>query len=302
MNAGEIVQSTRVGGSSASAQSGEDDVTPRAEMTNASPFSMPTSTRSPLPAAGSALYVIEAAVRSTTPASAVAGRHRAARTPIPAAAIRSARMVRPTLFPPRPPLQEIVPRSRRTVEVVSAASSNPRAPRRRTSAELTRDVREGRRFAEALRTLDFRAPSADDADHALADEIARALVRRAGTRHEGWRNLRQALRQAGAEPPWARCERQAQRLTSERVMLDCAEPGRTSMVRVQHAAAQELARTLATHTDPGDLLARLLDDTAPEHVTEEAWERALVAAVRARSQSGVGALIADSLAPTSNAA
>jgi hypothetical protein len=36
-------------------------------------------------------------------------------------------------------------------------------------------------------------------------------------------------------------------------------------------------------------------------VTEEAWERALVAAVRARSQSGVGTLIADSLAPTSNA-
>ena len=90
-----------------------------------------------------------------------------------------------------------------------------------------------------MRTLDFRAHSADDADHALADEIARALVRRADTRHEGWRNLRQALRQAGAEPPWARCERQAQRLTSERVMLDCAEPGRTSMVRVQHAAAQD---------------------------------------------------------------
>ena len=188
----------------------------------------------------------------------------------------------------------------RTVEVVSRATSNPRAPRRRTSAELTRDVREGRRFAEALRTLGFRAHSADDADHALADELARVLVRRADTRHEGWRNLRQALRQAGAEPPWAG-ERQAQRLTSERVMRDCAEPGRTSMLRVQHAAAQELARTLATHTDPDDLLARLFGDAPPEHVTEEAWERALVAAVRARSQSGVGTLIADSLAPTSNA-
>ena len=187
------------------------------------------------------------------------------------------------------------------MEGVSETASNPRAPRRRTSAELTRDVREGRRFAEALRTLGFRASSADDADHALADEIARALVRRAGTRHEGWRNLRQALRQAGAEPPWARCERQAQRLTSERVMLDCAEPGRTSMVRVQHAAAQELARTLATHTDPGELLERLLDDAPTEQVTEADWERALVAAVRARSQSGVGTLIADSLAPPSNA-
>jgi hypothetical protein len=180
--------------------------------------------------------------------------------------------------------------------VVSGAAPNPRAPRRRSSAELTRDVREGRRFAEALRTLGFRAHSADDADHALADELARVLVRRADTRHEGWRNLRQALRQAGAEPPWARCERQAQRLTAERVMRDCAEPGRTSMLRVQHAAAQELARTLATYTDPDDLLARLLDDAPPEPVTVADWERALVAAVRARSQSGVGTLMANSLA------
>ncbi len=187
------------------------------------------------------------------------------------------------------------------MEVVSGAATNPRAPRWRTSVELTRDVREGRRFAEALRTLGFRAGSADDADHALADELARVLVRRAEDRHEGWRNLRQALRQAGAEPPWARCVRQAQRLTSERVMRDCAEPGRTSMVRVQHAAAQELARTVATHTDADDLLARLFDDAPSEHVSEEAWERALVAAVRARSQSGVGTLIADSLAPTSDA-
>jgi hypothetical protein len=179
---------------------------------------------------------------------------------------------------------------------VSQASTNPRAPRWRTSAELTRDVREGRRFAEALRTLGFRANDADDDDHALADEIARALVRRADDRHEGWRNLRQALQRAGAEPPWARCERQAQRLTSERVLRDCAEPGRTSMVRVQHAAAQELARTLAPHTDADDLLARLLEDAPQAQVTEEEWEEALVAAVRARSQSGVGTLIADSLA------
>jgi hypothetical protein len=184
---------------------------------------------------------------------------------------------------------------------VTRAATNPRAPRRRTSAELTRDVREGRRFAEALRTLGFRAHGADDADHALADELGRALVRRAGSRHEGWRNLRQALQQAGAEPPWARCERQAQRLTSERVLRDCAEPGHTPILRVQHAAAQELARTLAPHIDPDDLLARLLDGAPPEHVTEEDWEQALVAAVRARSQSGVGTLMADSLAPAFDA-
>ena len=36
-------------------------------------------------------------------------------------------------------------------------------------------------------------------------------------------------------------------------------------------------------------------------MTEAEWQRALVAAVRARSQSGVGTLIADSLAPASDA-
>jgi hypothetical protein len=157
-------------------------------------------------------------------------------------------------------------------------------------------VREGRRFAEALRALGFRAHSPDDADHALADELARALVRRADSRHEGWRNLRQALQQAGAEPPWARCERQAHGPTAERVLRDCAEPGHASMLRVQHAAAQELARTLAAYTDPDELLPRLLDEAPPEPVSAEDWERALVSAVRARSQHRVSALIADSLA------
>jgi hypothetical protein len=179
---------------------------------------------------------------------------------------------------------------------VSEHAPNPRAPRRRTSAELTRAVREGRRFAEALRELGFRAENADESDHALADELARALVRRADTRHEGWRNLRQALQQAGAEPPWARCERQAQRPTAERILRDCAEPGHTTMLRVQHAAAQELARTLAAHTDPDDVLPRLLADAPPPRaVTAEDWERALVAGVRARSQSRVGTLIAAAL-------
>lgn len=127
------------------------------------------------------------------------------------------------------------------------------------------------------------------------------LVRRADSRHEGWRNLRQALQQAGAEPPWARCERQAQRPVAERVLRDTAEPGRTPMLRVQHAAAQELARALAAHTDPDELLPRLLDDPPPEPVSAEDWERALVSAVRARSPSRVGTLMADSLAQTSDA-
>src|SRR3954452_13300965 len=157
--------------------------------------------------------------------------------------------------------------------VVSEHAANPRASRTRSSAELTRSVRQGRRFAEALRALGFRASNPDDADLALAAELARALVRRGDPRHEGWRNLRQALQRAGAEPPWAQCERQAQTPTAERIMRDCAQPGHTPMLRVQHTAAQELARSLAAHTDPGHLLPRLLDDAPPEPVGAADWEQ-----------------------------
>jgi hypothetical protein len=155
-------------------------------------------------------------------------------------------------------------------------------------------VRDGRHFAEALRALGFRAHDPDADDLALADELARVLVRRADTRHDGWKYLRQALQHAGAQAPWARCQRQAIGPTSERVLRDCAAPGHTSLLHVQHTAAQELARTLADHTDPEAILPRLLED-APPAVSDEDWERALVAAVTARSHSRAAALIADSL-------
>jgi hypothetical protein len=158
-----------------------------------------------------------------------------------------------------------------------------------------RSVRAGRHFAEALRALSARAHDPDADDRALADELARVLVRRADSRHDGWKYLREALQHAGAEAPWARCERQAIAPTSERVLRECAAPGRTSLLHVQHAAAQELARTLAGHTDRDTILPRLLEDP-PGPVTDEDWERALVAAVTARSQSRAAALIAGSLA------
>jgi hypothetical protein len=179
---------------------------------------------------------------------------------------------------------------------LDAHAPNPRAPRRHTSAELVRAVRAGRSFAEALRALGFRAGDPDADDRALADELARVLIRRADTRHEGWKYLRLALQHAGAEAPWARCERQAIGPTSERVLQDCAGPGRTSLLRVQHAAAQELARTLADHTDRDVILPRLSPDTPAGPVSDADWERALVAAVTARSQSRAAALVAGSLA------
>jgi hypothetical protein len=182
---------------------------------------------------------------------------------------------------------------------LEAHAPNPRAPRGRSSAELIRSVRAGRHFAEALRALGARAENPDADDVALAGELARVLVRRADGRHDGWKYLRQVLQQAGAQAPWSRCERQAIAPTSERVLDICAGPGRTSLVMVQHAAAQELARTLAAYTDRDLILPRLLKDTpgdVPETVSDEDWERALVAAVTARSQSRATALIAAALA------
>jgi hypothetical protein len=182
-----------------------------------------------------------------------------------------------------------------TVGGLDGDAPNPRGPRRRSSAELVRSVRAGRHFAEALRALHFRAGNPDADDRALAHELARVLVRRADTRHDGWKYLRQALQHAGAEAPWSRCERQAIGPTSERVLSACAAPGHTSLLHVQHSAAQELARTLADHTDRTAILPRLLED-APAPVSDEDWERALIAAVTARSQSRAAALIASSLA------
>jgi hypothetical protein len=157
-----------------------------------------------------------------------------------------------------------------------------------------RSVRSGRHFAEALRALGLCADEPDANDRALADELARVLVRRADTRHDGWKYLRLALQHAGAEAPWARCQRQAIGPTSARLLEECAGARHTSLLQVQHAAAQELARTLAAHTDRDVILPRLLEDpTGP--VSDEDWERALVAAVTARSTSRAAILIGDAL-------
>jgi hypothetical protein len=171
-------------------------------------------------------------------------------------------------------------------------AGNPRAPRGRPSADLIRAVRDGRGIGEALRALDVRAVHADDQDRALADELARFLVRRCEERHAGWQALRQVLLDAGAEVAWARCERAAHAPTADRVLGDCAGPGRTPLIRVQHAAAQERARALAVHVDAASVLRRL--EVVPRRpVAAERWEHALVGAVAARSREQVTALLAD---------
>lgn len=163
---------------------------------------------------------------------------------------------------------------------------NPRAPRRRSSAELAAAVRDGRRYSEALSALSARAADPDGADLRLADELARSLVRRCDTRHEGWQTLRDTLQDAGADIPWARAERQANASVARIILADCATPGRTPLLRVQHAAAEQRARALAAHVDP-TVAAQL---GAPEVELDRAdLPHVLVAAVRARSRSGLAA-------------
>lgn len=173
---------------------------------------------------------------------------------------------------------------------------NPRAPRRRSSAELTRAVRQGRRFAEALGALSDRAGDPDSADLKLADELARTLVRRCDTRHQGWQTLRDALQVAGADIPWSRAERQAYAPAARLILADCATPGRTPLLRVQHAAAEERARALAAHLTP----AAAAQLGAPDVELDSAdWPDALVASVRARTRAGLATRLRDAAAARS---
>jgi hypothetical protein len=167
---------------------------------------------------------------------------------------------------------------------VDESAVSPRASRRRSSAELAGAVRQGRRFSEALSALGDRAGSPDSADLRLADELARVLVRRCDTRHQGWQTLRDTLQDAGADIPWTRAERQARAPAARLILADCGTPGRTPLLRVQHTAAEERARALAPHLNPS-AAAQL---GAPEVVLDNAqWPDALAAAVRARSRSGL---------------
>jgi hypothetical protein len=167
---------------------------------------------------------------------------------------------------------------------------NPRASRRRSCLELVRAVRGGRRIAESLRTLDMGVLRAEE-DRLLAAELARFLVRRCEREHAGWRVLRQVLLDGGAEITWERCARLAYAATAARVLSDCARPGRTPLLRVQHAAAEERARALVGHADQAQILDRL-KIVPGAGAGPGAWERALVGAVTARSREQAIGLLA----------
>ncbi|MCA1690015.1 MAG: hypothetical protein LC720_06150 [Actinobacteria bacterium] len=119
-------------------------------------------------------------------------------------------------------------------------------------------------------------------------------MRRCEDQHTGWRVLRQVLLDGGATIAWERCARLACPPTAERLLADCAGPGRTPLLRVQHAAAEERARALAGHADPAEILGRL-EIRLPAAPPPAAWEAALVGAVTARSRDQALGLLATAL-------
>jgi hypothetical protein len=136
--------------------------------------------------------------------------------------------------------------------------------------------------------LSDRASNPDSDDLRLADELARVLVRRCDTRHQGWQILRDTLQNAGADIPWARAERHARTATAKLILADCATPGRTPLVRVQHGAAEARARALAPHLN-GSAAAQL---GAPDVELQAGdWPDVLCAAVCARSRSALAAAV-----------
>jgi hypothetical protein len=155
-------------------------------------------------------------------------------------------------------------------------------------------VREGRRLAEALQALSDRAADPEPDDLELANELARALVRRCDTRHSGWQVLRDALQEAGAEIPWSRAERQAYGPAARLILDDCATPGRTPLIRVQHTAAQQRARAIAEHVDP-KIAPRL--GARDVQIALADWPDALAAAVRARTRAGLVRALRAAAAP-----
>ncbi len=100
------------------------------------------------------------------------------------------------------------------------------------------------------------------------------------------------LLDGGAEIPWERCARLAYPPTAARVLSDCAGPGRTPLLRVQHAAAEERARALVGHVDPREILERL-EIAVARPPGRPAWAAALVGAVTARSREQAIGLLAD---------
>ena len=69
---------------------------------------------------------------------------------------------------------------------------------------------------------------------------------------------------------------------AEGLIALAGEGGRTPLARAQHLAARHRAEQIATHVDPGVLLAYL--ELKPRNVSAETWQTVLGASIGSRSR------------------
>ena len=143
----------------------------------------------------------------------------------------------------------------------------------------------------ALRHLDGHGSEPGAAR--VAEALARFLVARCDSHHDGWRVVRQVVVDSAADAPWERCARRAVPVVADDLLSLSGEGGRTQLQAAQHIAAQRRAEQIARHVDQGALLADL--GLESPSLSTERWQSALKAAVRARSREQVARALSVSI-------
>jgi len=145
---------------------------------------------------------------------------------------------------------------------------------------------------EALRHLDAYGSEPGTVD--VAEALARFLVTRCDSHHEGWRAVRQVVVDSAADAPWEKCARRAVPLVVEDLLSLSGARGHTRLVRAQHIAAQRRAEQIAPHVDQAAVL-KDLGLLKRSSVAPERWQAALSSAVKARSREQVARAVESSL-------
>jgi hypothetical protein len=143
----------------------------------------------------------------------------------------------------------------------------------------------------ALRHLDGHA--AEPGAAVVAEALARFLVARCDSHHDGWRVVRQVVVDSPADAPWEKCARRAVPVVADDLLSLSNEGGRTPLVRAQHIAAQRRAEQIARHVDQAALLSDLGLESSS--MSAERWQSALSSAVTARSREQVARAVSVSI-------
>lgn len=143
----------------------------------------------------------------------------------------------------------------------------------------------------ALRHLDGHASEPEAVK--VAEALARFLVARCDSHHDGWRVVRQVVVDSAADAPWEKCARRAVPVVAGDLLSLPGGGGRTQLVRAQHIAAQRRAEQIAPHVDQSAMLADLGLESGL--LSTERWRSALSSAVDARSREQVARAVSVSI-------